>query len=91
MQRWETAGGAVLEQRRQLAVDAARQTTTEREGELKRIVNQAAALARTRSRPSRSSMAIGSGSQPVTASMFPKPPALHRYAAGSSFVPANRS
>jgi GAF domain-containing protein len=47
MQRWETAGGAVLEQRRQLAVDAARQTTTEREGELKRIVNQAAALART--------------------------------------------
>ena len=47
MQHWATAGEAVLEQRRQIAVDAARQTTTEREVELTWIVNQAATLART--------------------------------------------
>lgn len=47
MQHWATADEAVLEQRRQIAVDAARQTTTEREVELKRIVYQAAAVART--------------------------------------------
>lgn len=47
MQHFESRDGAALELRRQMAVDAARKTTTEREGELKRIVEQAAALART--------------------------------------------
>jgi len=47
MRHWDAAGEMGLELRRQMAVDAARQTTTEREGELKRIVNQAAVLART--------------------------------------------
>lgn len=40
-------GGAAQERRRQDAVDAVRQTTSEREGALKRIAERAAALART--------------------------------------------
>jgi len=46
MQGWEGFGSGGLEQRRQSAVDAARHTTTEREGELRRIVQRAADLAR---------------------------------------------
>lgn len=44
---WQAADAAALEARRQEAVDSIRQTTSERETELRRIVQRAAVLANT--------------------------------------------
>ena len=45
LEHWGAPFGAAHERQRQSAVDAIRQTTSEREGELQRIVEQAAAIA----------------------------------------------